>query len=506
MHIDITDEDGKPIDEIATDWLVAFAPATHLLYEWRTYWVECPGATVLRIGDRQHRPVRGHLFRVRFENQLGLTTIRPYTDRTPLAPPLIVEVLSQKFQHPDRHRGFFETLLRDLFVRAARLPFIFSAPTSRTVSESLQPPTALFVFHFLCQYGGVLRAAIATIQAAPHRVLTDHPTYVPIGEASEVGPDVLLGILQTPNDWVPASQLPLARRLRGLAPARVWQRQPEETFDTPENRFVRAFLQALLAAAETIPVQPWWQQVPEDRQRTVRGVAAVVRQAITHPMFDEVGALHQIPASLQVLLRHDGYRELRELWQIFHHARRPLFAPLQHAIEVRQIDKLYEYWGFFAVTEAIAAALGTPPVMEIALSDASGLHQSAMARFGAAGTLVYNQHQPSYSVRLRPDYTWKRGREPLIALDAKFRLDRPPRTDDADESSTVKEADIHKMHTYRDALGVRAAVVIYPGTESLFFDRTRGELQIQHLRDVLLGNLNGVGALAMHPAHPLWSN
>jgi hypothetical protein len=42
--------------------------------------------------------------------------------------------------------------------------------------------------------------------------------------------------------------------------------------------------------------------------------------------------LHHLPLTSRVLLRRDGYREMLDLWRRFHQARRPLFAPLQHAL------------------------------------------------------------------------------------------------------------------------------------------------------------------------------
>ena len=55
------------------------------------------------------------------------------------------------------------------------------------------------------------------------------------------------------------------------------------------------------------------------------------------------------------------------------------------------------------------------------------------------------------------------------------------------------------MHTYRDALGIRAAIAAYPGDEALVFDRAFGRRRDVTLKDVLLGHLEGVGSLAMRP-------
>ena len=85
--------------------------------------------------------------------------------------------------------------------------------------------------------------------------------------------------------------------------------------------------------------------------------------------------------------------------------------------------------------------------------------------------MVYNQYQPSYSVPLRPDFTWKRNGQAEVVFDAKFRLERLDIAgeDDGSPETTAKRADLYKMHTYRDALGVRAAVAVYPGNETVLY-------------------------------------
>ena len=382
----------------------ALAPATHYLYEWKDYWQEYPGADRLHVGNTWLAPVTHNLFRVHFENQLGLTTLQPFASQHPTEPPMHVEVISPKFPALGQHLAFFRALLDDLFARAARLPFTFSAPTGRGVTESLRPPTPLFMLHFLCQYAPALQTALAIVRTAPHRQLRDHPTFVSLAEATEADADVLISVMHAPDEWVRARGFPLAERLRGYAPARVWQRQPEETFDTPENRFVLVFLRDVLTAADALPGQRWWSNVPADRQATVHQITSLLRQTMAQPMFDDVGTMEHFPSASQVLLRREGYRELLTLWQTFHHARRPLFETWRQAMDVRDIAKLYEMWVFFALVEEIAVVANQSPAIDLRLSDESGLEWEAEARFGTAGTLVYNQYQPSYSVWLRPDF------------------------------------------------------------------------------------------------------
>ena len=175
------------LQAVPSEYARDLAPATHCLWEWKEYLAECPGAARVRVGLDWAERVTDSLFRLRFDSQLGFARVQPFdTNGRPLRPPLQVEVLSAKFPGLAQHLGFLRTLLDDLFQRAARLPFTFSAPTARGVVESLRPPTPLFVLHFLVEYGPELAVALTTVQGAPHRKLVDRREYVPVAEVSDV--------------------------------------------------------------------------------------------------------------------------------------------------------------------------------------------------------------------------------------------------------------------------------------------------------------------------------
>lgn len=486
-----------------------FAPAIGCLYEWQDYWIEYPGADDLQAGTESCLSPRPGLFVIRFENQLGLTALQPFADGRPLSPPCYVEVISPKLPSPTAHLRFYRALLDDLFARAARLPFTFSGPTARSVLEALRPPTPIFVLHFLYCFAFNLADALSIIQAAPHRKLRDFPDLVPLTEVVEADADVLLSIVRSPERWEPARGFALTQRLNDHAPTRVWQRRPEETTDTPENRFVRHFLQQLLTAAEALPAQRWWANVPSPRQVAVREIAALLQHAIAQPPLADVGPMHRLPLSSQVLLRRDGYCEMLDLWQRFQQACRPLFTPLQQALEVRDITALYEIWCFFRLATEIQDTLQVEPVLHLMISDEYGLKWGAEAQFGRSRRLLYNrgyQRPSSYSISLRPDFTWMIESEPQVVLDAKFRLEWLVAADEeaSDEednaaSATVKREDLYKMHTYRDALGIRAAVAIYPGDQTMFYDVRHGCYDALTLDTLLNGDFSGVGALPLKP-------
>ena len=494
------DEGPEPLPE---DLLSKLAPATSYLYEWREYWLKAPHADSVAVGTTQAEKIGEDLFRIRFENQLGLSAIQPFAAGRPLGQPLWIEVISSKFPTPDRHYKFYRVLLEDLFARATLLPFRFTGSTSRGVSESLHPPSPLFVYYFFLQFAPLLRQALETIHARPHRLLVDHPAYVPLVQASEADADVLVDILHSPDRWVRANGFPLAQRMHGYAPTEVWQRLPEETLNTPENRFVLAFLRQLLVAAESLRRQSWWNNVPSNRKEAISTTTYALREFMGWQIFDDVGEMKRAPYASQVLLRREGYREIRVLYERFNQARIPLFAPLQHAIEVRDIATLYEQWCFFALVEEIGTSLGITPDVEYKTAVEPGLKQQTKARFGDEGELHYNRWGRGYSMRLRPDFSWIRNGKLEVVLDAKFRLEWTDQALD-DEGDTpdakAKREDLYKMHTYRDALGVRAAVAVYPGTKFSYFSNIESGVVPEKLITVLTQPaVGGIGAFPYRP-------
>ncbi len=474
-----------------------FAPARHYLLEWQHYWLEVPEATHLQVGGQRVVPEHGAWFHVRFENALGLTTLQPFAHRSPLCKSIPLVVLSDKLPTPQAYWRFFRDLVTDLYHRAIQMPFHYSAPTGIGVSEANRPPAPLFVYHFLLQHAAALHQALAVLLARPHRELHTVEDEVPLGEASQADADTLLSVLHHPEDWVPARGIPLARVLQGHAPREVIQRFPEETTDTAPNRFIAHFLRQLVRAAEDLFRQPWWADVPQERRDLLRRLVETLRHALHHPALAEAGPMQQLPLQSQVLLRREGYRELLQAWRLFHQARRPLFGAVEQTIEVRDVATLYEYWVFFALVEEIQIHLETVPRLNLRYSAIEKLGWQAEAIFQGQGKLMYNKTWQGYSGKLRPDYTWVRARKEEVALDAKFRLERPQEGESPE--STARRGDLDKMHTYRDALGVRAAVAVYPGDTAAFYPAPPETRRQISLRELLLGDWQGIGALPVRP-------
>lgn len=473
----------------------ALSPATHFVAEWQEYWLRWPAAHTLVCNGTEIPAAFPDTFRLKFENELGLAQMLPMRAGRQVGAALHLEVISRKLGGPESHVRFVQTLVDDIHRRAARLPFAPATATARGVRESVRPPTPIFLLHFLLQHGQELALALATIRARPHRVLAETRENVPFGRVSYLDADVVQSILRTPESWVHAPHTRVASRLGGNAPRTVEQRISILSYDTPENRFVRAFVSQLAAAAAQMPRERWWTSVPAARRAAIARTTALLSNFTREEFLENVGNAHVLPASSRVMQRREGYRECGLLWQLSQQSCRAIFEPLRRSMDLRRIDELYQIWVFFTLVEEIASLLGTPAVVTLPVSDSGGLACQARAIFGDRGELLYDAPAPSYSFSMSPDYRWIASDGDSVVLDAKFRIDRSG----SDEATRAKHDDLQKMHAYRDAFDVRAAVCIFPGSTAEFFDTSKNGVRDCTLRQILFGNEHGVGSLARSP-------
>jgi predicted component of viral defense system (DUF524 family) len=428
---------------------------------------------------------------------LGLAELRAYDDAgVLLGEPLRLLVLSPKFPDLDEHVSFYGALLDDLFHRIISLPFVVSAPTSQQVEEAVRPPGPIFALHFFTHEAERIAAALRTIQAMPHRRLTSEPELLPVHAVTDIDPDALLDIVGTPARWRPAvrANAPLARKLGGHLPESIWQQLSRDTLDTPENRFVLGAARQFAQGLDGLRRQAWWGSVPDAQRRQLRLLDDAVSRFLRDPKFAEVGAFGRPPSSSRVLLRKDGYRDLFALWGSYQLARRPLFAALDAAMAVRDVATLYEYWVYFRLIDELAEITGESPVLALTSSGEDGIGWRSAARFAAQGVLHYNRTERSYSpINLRPDVLWEPATGQSVALDAKFRLHTI-----AGGLAVWDSGALGEMHAYRDALSVRAAVIIYPGDLSEFWAGTGSE-PVSNLTELIQEDFSGIGAVARRP-------
>lgn len=494
-----------------------------LLWCWQDYLVESPEQPALPVSCvTQELPSEdGWRALVNFGDYVGLLDLAGG----------ICEIRSHKLDS----KGF-DNLLLEISARIANLPFDVNSPTfvpfSRDVTDERDRLYQAFVYLRWAMWSSSpsLFESWATISADPHRVLVREERRETPWDARGVTPRTLERIASHPEDWVeldsdsPLSSTALARALtddsgRAHFPREVVEVIAEPTLDTPENRFARHFLSTAHELVERFLVVLGQQSAVDlDLTADADKLAQELRVMQQAPFLREVGDLRSFPAQSQVLQKRTGYRELLLHFHALSLASRyPISAAdLTRIIETKSASLLYEYWCFFEMAEQIRR-LGLRPLHGVPVRGgemSATLNEGIKLVFEDGVELHYNRsfsrsntQWRSYSVTLRPDIVLKVG-DTLHLFDAKFRIDRwavedfepdaaaneaVENDDRAGRASAIwwKNADIHKMHAYRDALGcdganVATVRVLYPGTQEVFYPSQPGGVE-------------GVGAVPLMP-------
>ncbi|WJS05498.1 DUF2357 domain-containing protein [Roseibium aggregatum] len=314
------------------------------------------------------------------------------------------------------------------------------------------------------------------------------------------------GIEFCPNpDWVQLASSPMdveymkggphKERFLGFTPTNLPNRSVFIDRDTKENRFVKHGLLLLRDRLEKLNAR-----LPKKygtsralTERWVQELSILVKDQF----WRDVGAVSVFPMS-NVMTQRRGYREFLQLFLSFGLGLRlESDAALLAAGEIKPVFHLYEMWCYLMVHKAICEITESDGSDEIFIQNKDrdfsrelGSRKAKCIVFKytrsskvAKISLFYNKEfqklneensawEDSYSGMLNPDISVSIECEEIrhwIHFDAKYRLNMAnvskSNSDDPDVN-TFKKDDIHKMHTYRDALlGTRGSYVLYPGSE-----------------------------------------
>jgi len=532
--------DGKTLDgwriSSTKDGYWAFIEDEKLyIFEWIKYHVEGTNNDLreVLINGKPAKRLKNGLFVVSFGNFVGLSELVLIFEngRTITMP---VEVLSSKlskinpeffsnlksqYEWIERlsnvQNAFVDALIGDILQYSQAIPFYLESPTAFSVTESDEPINELFAYHFLRSNKTRIIEAFEMIMHRMKRELRVEEEWPRPNEVDEVTPETLISIAGHPEYLAPAGDgVLVAKYLNGYVPTKVLGSRKYESFDTPENRFAKHFLNILIEWGERV-VETFNEKDAD--LKPIRELLGELEFIRSDSVWEEIGNMTLFPYTSQTLLKGDGYRDLLELYREFT-AYSPFFEELQRAIDNKDIATLYEYWCFFRLVKELSGVLGKKSI-RIVVTPAGELSESGdvYAQFDNDWRLYYNKRLTSqkwsYSVTLRPDFSLFRNGKLIGVFDAKFKLDvvdEPKEIEDFDKedeeaersgnyTTWAKLEDIYKMHAYRDALGCRFAVVLYPGRRSVFFDAKTGKNENISLEAVILNGIEGVGYLSFVP-------
>jgi predicted component of viral defense system (DUF524 family) len=463
-------------------------------------WRETPGGNVVVSGV------------LRLRNHAGILDLR-----TDFGTVLVAEVVCRKINYLNE----FQSLLNEVAAELAELLLQYESPVSVEFDTSDVSSTndagQLFQLRHIMSPGN-LPAAIEEVLSSFHGRLMEQARHEQIGAVVE--PDIASLI-----DGLDVSSLdrggPLARLFRGHTPRELAVEERYETVDTPENRYVKSFLEECGSLVERLAHKLEGRQ-KSAAVREVRGWAEQIDEMLGQRLWEDVGPLRHFPSNSQILQKRRGYREVLRfdmalrLGLLLSWRRGDGFAE-GFLGDIRPVNEIYEYWCFFVLRRLLrdlcAEELprkGTfvaiaPDGLQVRLE--RGKRSRVCFRYANGGPrtlevcLFYNRRfrrptkklatwDGSYSAFFHPDYSLLltvdddgSKRRHWVHFDAKYRMEPAdaaalfaskeiavPADDDEDAEyereieRLHRRDDLFKMHTYRDGiLSSRGAYILFPG-------------------------------------------
>lgn len=486
----------------------------HVLFEGVDYFLDIAGHSQTMIyqwlteesmsNAVSHYHPQNRIMQLRFDNLVGLVDILGVT----------YDVRSRKLLDGLSGNTQFQTLLDEINELSRRLTFQFDGTTHAHRATELEYNQNLleildYYYQVVFDYPVThrLETLISQCIRQPHSAYQEIRETVPFRKSQKIAPGFYTA-LGKQSDWVkmqPGLKLAatgLARRTfartgNRLLPASVINRCDELTINTTENRFLRFFLEDIIAFCLRILNGKYEAEAKRKAGRLQHQINAILRL----PFFKGINSLSFIPSSSSVLLKKSGYKEIYFHFVQSKFSFRPILNDLREQAQrpgLKNIATLYEIWVFIKVaaqlfSEAIIREVFGGRVLK------NGSFVGSYTWEANGMRLMYNQTYSrsvggSYSLALRPDISlWRNGE--LYLFDAKYKFNTAVENED-DRIRVVKPEDVHKMHAYVDAISeAKSAIVLYPGTEYVFYDKQLGKLN----QTRPLTALRGVGAVPLLP-------
>lgn len=445
--------------------------------------------------------------------------------------PIPIEVRSKKIDYFNQ----YSAMIADLSQHALSLIFEVNSPLyQKFMLDGNNKLTFyedfMFLEYLFREYN--LPTVFEYLSKNLHSQLINHDEAVPISLANNLNSSSLNNIVSRPNHLFKTdSEIQMASKLNGYLPYNVRQIKHEDSIDTPENQFFKYFLETLQNLVEKLLIT--------SKKGYVRDKLMFFKDEIEYYLsakfFNHISAMDYVPFNSQVLQKKEGYRDIFQYFLMLEFSFRLSWDDLNNKFKgfEKKLSELYEYWCYFEILKVLndlsINKINFEDVFEVNKSN-WGINVIKGKRSSKKFKLFYRGHEviielfynltfsdksdyKSYSLAFKPDYTLLITTSEdmhFIHFDAKYRseleiIDFYEKIDDKtsleieneiDERDALeekeyifKDADIYKMHTYKDSiLDSSGSYVLYPGTKSKYF-----------LQDNLI--IPSVGAFSLTPGN-----
>lgn len=450
---------------------------------------------------------------LRLKNHAGIIDLQ-----TEFGTPLLAEVVCRKINYLDE----FQTLLNEVASELAELLLQYDSPVSlefeRADVDAENNAGLLFQLRHLMNPQN-LPAAVEEVLSAFHSRLIEQSQTDAVGAIVEPEVD---SVIENLDFSTLERGGPLSRLFRGHTPRELSFTEHTETIDTPENRYVKAFLEQCGFLVERLIFKLEQRRKPA-AVREAQGWSEQINELLGQRVWSGVGRLQLFPSNSQILQKRRGYREVLQ-FDLGLHLGLQLSWERGNSLadgflgDVRPVHEIYEYWCFFVLRRILrglcqaelaanasflmVSADGLQVRLEKGHRSRVSFHYNAVGDRSLDVCLFYNRRfkrpgkslttwDGSYSAFFDPDYslllTLNEGaakRRHWLHFDAKYRMemaeaealfatkDTLATSEEADDDTEYdreiarlhQRDDLFKMHTYRDGiLSSRGAYVLFPG-------------------------------------------
>lgn len=431
--------------------------------------------------------------RFNFENSAGTSYLDIELEQG-ISIAIPVEVLTQKLDYHEE----FQQLLHQISEYSASLLIRFDNATETAFGVSsdteISPMAELMAFRRLFRNGRLTNyireiinnpsSKISSIIAKEHAAFATNPDWATLAQSAIDYDFIRGGMLQD--------------SFSGHTPLTLPERRIKTSYDTKDNRFVKTSLMLLRERLEHLK-----RRMPkkyEASKNTMNNWSEELDSMLFHPFWQEIGASEEFPNSM-IMANRKGYREFMMFYLTFGLSIKLESESTLLAVggDIKPVFHLYEMWCYLMMHELLCRMTDSTgdPDLSFANKDKEFMkdliskndkpikflytHNDKQVILQLYYNKDFNalddkstQWADSYSGVFNPDVSISMEMNGIIHwlhFDAKYRLDLSKWKSELsgkDNVSSFKREDIHKMHTYRDAvLGTRGSYVLYPGNERI---------------------------------------
>jgi predicted component of viral defense system (DUF524 family) len=461
---------------------------TVILEDWKTYFIQTStGALNEALLAKRGEYISNYLSKIQFTNSIGKSRLGEF----------VLDVKSRKLSEDE-----FRKMLEYVEYHACNLSLAnFQSRVGYKASRdklSFKTNPYLKLKFLISNYFKDLQPWLKIIAKNPHRLSTELRYFEEVERIHDFDDLAILEVFSGSSNYIPTtidSDLSNSIVFNGVKhlPEQINQGEVVDTYNTPENQFVKYFIDSL----DQLIKQHGDRYDFASDAMIPRNELTKIRKELQYysrqNVLRECTQMKQIPFSSQVLMRDTKYKKVLDFYKSIHSVPTLNFSdtPFEEIIELKNIDRLYEYYCFFKLNDIITNLSSFSILQKIELED-NGFEKSLRNSFieytddKICIRLNFKKKYPSgdsYSVELEPDFSVEiqnllTKQLVRVFFDAKFKF----------KDGYVNSEDIHKMHTYKDAIDGLSSIVLYPGEHDLFHEDPKSSTP-----------LRGVGAFVLKP-------